>query len=209
VVRRVVSYLLGKLYPNTDVSQVKPIREWAVSQQMTWVDYLAVEAEQDDNLQDYFWNKTGSFFLKPYAATGSSNNTTTTNNSGCWCADFSYMEKYAIKAGFQRYGGKLIFDAAGNLLSITYLGQTYLNTSVTSNNDIDAMLSTADVADAASNSSVSTETIVDDDASPTSPASSTIIAGIPRWLEMTIRPDHGCGDPFVPYSPQYRSKTNL
>jgi len=119
---RIFAYLLNKLAPTVDNSELKPYSDWSVLQQLSIGDYIPEESQQDLSLDDFLLNKTGSFYLKKVIDV----NNTINNNKGQWIVDFSYMEVYPVKDGYYRYGGKVVFDDnRTKIYYVDYLGQRY------------------------------------------------------------------------------------
>lgn len=132
---RMAAALLRYLSPQQDDSQLKPFAAWEMSQQLAVGSYLPVESEQDDSLQDFFWHKTGSFFLQPVDHNNNTGvNSEFVNTKAAWLVDFSYMEQYEVKVGYYRYGGKVYFDSQGQIVGASYQGN-YYSTIANSNGD--------------------------------------------------------------------------
>jgi len=121
---KVAAKLLTWLYPAVDSSELKPFSAWTTQQELGVGSHIPVESETDIGLEDFFWNKTGSFFLKA-CSTGVADISTSTPEAASWCVDFSYMEQYEVKDNCYRYGGKLDFNNQGCIVGASYLGKSY------------------------------------------------------------------------------------
>ncbi|MHB1909866.1 MAG: hypothetical protein ACYCQJ_13500 [Nitrososphaerales archaeon] len=104
---KILAFGLSRLTPKKDLTMVKPFASWSTEQQRTIGQIIPVEEEEDDSLEDFLWNKTGSFFRKDLTV------------------DFSEMEKYPVKEPFLPYGGLVKFSSIGKIISIFYQGKTY------------------------------------------------------------------------------------
>jgi len=136
---RVAARMLTWLHPTVDNSELKPFSAWATQQELAVGSHIPVESETDVDLEDFFWNKTGSFFLELYSdrqhqhgdndVVGDTNNVidndSTADAAASWCVDFSYMEQYEVKDNCYRYGGKLDFNNQGCIVGASYLGTHY------------------------------------------------------------------------------------
>jgi len=107
-------YLLNILTPSVDRSLLNTFLYWSTLQERAIGNLIPVESENDTSLQDYLWNKTGSFFLRK-------------DRGQQWVADFSYMENFTVRNGFYRYGGLIKFNNDGLIHSIKYLDIEYVS----------------------------------------------------------------------------------
>lgn len=106
------SNLLKFLTPINDTSRLENFSYWSKYQERAIGKYIRINGEIDNTLDDFFWNKTGSFFLKK-------------NELDEWIVDFSYMEHFPVKSGYYNYGGLITFNNNGQIQSIKYLNQVY------------------------------------------------------------------------------------